>query len=369
MPSARILCLLHRVSSPISAAHIDMLRQTGFQVEVMGFQRLPRDGRPPNWPVAILGHTQNESYLKRLPKLLGAIPKVRAAVKRSQLVYAYNADMVLLAWIAGLGLRRPIALNVMYLQPIQIASGWRGKLARAIDRFVVGRCHLLVLTSSGLYRYFRGWLKTRCPGLVIEMKIEPSRVKGSMRENGVPLLDRPLVIGWFGILRDQWSLEFLERLNRLSNGRFEILLAGIVSPKLRGFDRVLESNPGIKFLDAFRHPEDLAELYGNVDMVLACLSADIPGCWLRSTRYYEACFFQKPLIVRPGEDAPEVEKHQIGVVLDESSPAEAAKTFSAVTSGHWLRWRTNMAALPPNHYLFTDEASQLSRALQEILNS
>ncbi len=374
MSSARILCLLNRISHPISAAPIDMLRQAGFQVEVMGFQRLPWFGRPPKWPVTILGHIQRKSYLKRTLTLLKAAPKIRAAIKRSQLVYAYNADMALLACIAGLGLRRPIVFHALYLQPIQVASGWRGKLARTIDRFVVGRCHLLVLTSSGLHHYFRGWLKTRTRILVIEAKIESSRAaavgKSSRQEkDSVPLLDRPLTIGWFGMLRGQWSLEFLECLSRLSNGRFEILLAGAAAPHLRGFDRFLESGPGIKFLGAFRHPEDLAELYGSVDMVLACLSADIPGRWMQAGRYYEACFFQKPLIVRPGEDARQVEKHQIGVVLDESSPAEAAKTFSAVTSGHWLRWRTNMAALPPNHYLFTDEASQLSRALQEILNS
>ena len=177
-----------------------------------------------------------------------------------------------------------------------------------------------------------------------------------------------MTIGWFGMLRDQWTLEFLECLSRRSNGRFEILLAGAVSSNLRGFDRFLKSSPNVKFLGAFRHPEDLAELYGSVDMVLACLSADIPGCWMRAGRYYEACFFQKPLIVRPGEDAREVEKHQIGIVLDESSPEDAAKTFSAIASDDWLRWRTNMAALPPNHYLLTDEASQLSRALEEILN-
>ena len=231
MSSARILCLLNRISHPISAAPIDMLRQAGFQIEVMGFQRLPWFGRPPKWPVTILGHIQRKSYLKRTLTLLKAAPKIRAAIKRSQLVYAYNADMALLACIAGLGLRRPIVFHALYLQPIQVASGWRGKLARTIDRFVVGRCHLLVLTSSGLHHYFRGWLKTRTRILVIEAKIESSRAaaagKSSQQEkDSVPLLDRPLTIGWFGMLRGQWSLEFLECLSRLSNRRFEILLAG-----------------------------------------------------------------------------------------------------------------------------------------------
>ena len=185
----------------------------------------------------------------------------------------------------------------------------------------------------------------------------------------VPLLDRPLVIGWFAILRRPWVLEFLESLNRLSNGRFEVVIAGAVSSKLPGFDSFLHRNPGIKYLGPFRHPDDLPQLYRNVDMVLACFSPFPPESGHRSTRYYEACFFQKPLIVRPGEDVLEVEKHQIGMVLGESSPADAARTFSAVTGDDWLRWRANMAALPLHHFVFTDEASKLASALEEILNN
>lgn len=238
-------------------------------------------------------------------------------------------------------------LNVMYLRPAQTASGLHGKLMRAIDRFVIGRCRLLIVDSAGSYHhYFRGWLKTRRRSLIMETKIEASRARGNMPKNGVPLLDRPLVIGWFGVIRHRWSLEFLECLNRLPNGRFKIVIAGAAAPKFRGFDSFLHRNPDIKFYGSFQHPKDLPQLYGNVDMVQACLSPFPPESWHRSIRYYEACFFQKPLIVRPGEDAGEVEKHQIGLVLDESSPKDAARTFSAITSADWPRCRGGTTCLP-----------------------
>ncbi len=369
MASTRILCLVRRATNPIMMAQVDLLRQAGFQVKVMSFRGPFYMGRIVDSRVTILGHIQNEAYLRRLPTLLRAIPKVRAAMRHSQLTYAFSADMVLIALIAGLGLgRRPMILNVMYLRPAQTAPGWRGKLMRAIDRFAVRRCRLLILDSAGLRHYFFGWLKTRKQSLLMETKIEASRTRGSIPKNGLPLLDRPLVIGWFGVIRHRWSLEFLECLNRLPSGRFKIVIAGPAAPKLRGFDSFLHSNPDIKFYGSFQHPDDLPRLYGGVDMVQACLSPFPPESWHRSIRYYEACFFQKPLIVRPGEDAGEVEKHQIGLVLNESSPEDAARTFSAITSDDWLRWRANMAKLPRRRYMFTDEASKLSRALAAILN-
>ena len=370
MASTRILCLVRRATHPTMMAQVDLLRQAGFQVEVMSFRGPFYVGRLSDSGATILGYIQNENYLKRLLMLRGAIPKVRAAIRHSQITYAFGADMALMALIAGLGLGRPMILNVMYLRPTQTAPGWQGKLMRAIDRVVIGRCRLLIIDSAGSYHhYFRGWLKTRKQSLLMETKIEASRARGSMPKNGVPLLDRPLVIGWFGVIRHLWSLEFLECLNRLPNGRFKVVIAGAAAPEFRGFDSFLHRNPDIKFCGSFQHPDDLPQLYGSVDMVQACLYPFPPESWHRSIRYYEACFFQKPLIVRPGEDAGEVEKHQVGLVLNEDSPKDAARTFSAITSDDWLRWRANMAALPRQHYMFTDEAGKLSRALAEILNN
>ncbi len=372
MASTRILYLTPRTPNPVMAAQIDLLRQAGFQVEIMAFQRinLAYVGTSlPDSEINILGHIRDRRYLERLPTLLRAVPKIRAAIRRSQLIYASTStDIAFLGFIAGLGLGRPIVIHVWYLRPIQAAPGLQGKLMRAIDRFTVRRCRLLILDSAGLRHYFFGWLKARKQSLLMEMKIEASRTRGSMPKNGLPLLDRPLVIGWFGILRHTWSLEFIECLNRLSNGKFKIVIAGTVSPKLHRFDCFLRENPDVEYRGRFQHPKDMPQLHGDVDMVLACLSPFPPESWHRSTRYYEACFFQKPLIVRPGEDAGEVEKHQIGLVLNESSPEDAARTFSAITSDDWLRWRANMAKLPRRRYMFTDEASKLSRALAAILN-
>ena len=375
MAPARILCILPRLTSPTNATRIDMLQRTGYQVEAMAFRRDSHHGRLPNCPVATLGSIRNERYLRRIPTLIGSMRKLRSAIRRSQLVYAFNTDLALTALIAGLGLGKPIVLEVRDIREIQVARGLKGRIVRSMDKFIVGRCRLLIVSSSGYYRYFRDWLKTSTRSLVIETKVEPFRaVEGRGDESpaaeGVPFLDRPLKIGYFSKLRDQWSLDFLECLIGLSNGRFKVVVAGMVSPKIHDFDRFLERNPGIEYRGPYRHPEDMPELYGNVDMILACYPAVIPHGWSHSTRYYESCFFRKPLIVRAGtRDAGEVARHRIGFIIGERRPEDAVKEISAITADDWFRWCAHMAELPPHVYLHTREADDLAVALKELCMS
>ncbi len=373
MPPAKILFILPRLANPVILIRIDMLRRAGWEVEVMAFQRDIPTERLPDWPITILGRIQDEFYLRRLPTLLFVAPKIRAAMRRSQLVYAYGLDLALVALIAGLGLAKPVVINVLDVRGAQTAPGLRGWLLRTIDRIVVARTRLLILSSTEYHHYFRDWLKIRTPSLVIENKIETSRAAArpnqvSQTEEETPLLSRPLVIGWFASLRDPWSVEFLKCLIRLAPGKFKILLAGDVSPKLTDFACFLERNPDVQYRGIFHYPDDMPGLYRNVDMMLTCYPPVIPESWSRSCRYYESCFFQKPVIVRAGTgDAVEVAKHRIGVVLGESSPEAAAREFSAITAADWLCWQASMAALPPHNYMFTDEVCGLSDVLKDIL--
>ncbi len=369
VPTFRVLFLLPRLTHPSFTRRIDMLERLGYQVEIMAFQRDFDHERSPNRPVTSLGHIRHARYLERAPTLIKSIPKIRSGIRRNQLVYVFHADLALTALIAGLGLRRPVILGVLDIVPGQVAPGWKGRLTRAVDKFIVERCRLLVLSTSRYRRYYRDWLNVNTPDIVIKEKIESSRTRANRGKEspvlpGSPFVDRPLRIGYFSGIRDPWSLEFLACLTRSSRERFEIFLAGVVPSRLHGFNRFLEENPGIIYRGAFQYPGDLPELYGSVDMILACYPPVIPYCWSQSSRYYEACFFQRPLIVRAGTgDADNVRQHQIGLIVRENSPADAAREFSAVTIDDWLRWRANMVALPRHIYSFTSEDDDLAGVL------
>ena len=368
----KILVIYPQLTHPYRRTRVNMLRQAGWQVEVMAFRRDHPFRDAPSREIIVLGHIRKGVYLGRLPALLGAIPKVRAALRRSQLVYTFQVDMALLVFLAGLGLGKPLIYDIPFIRPAQTARSLKGRLLRAITKRLAARSHLLIFTSPSYRHYFYDEKKLQTPCLVLENKIETAHA--APFRNSPPAVniaeEQPLVIGEFSILRELWSLEFLECLNGSAKGRFVFALAGAVSPPIRhSFDRLLERNPNITYQGAYRRFDDVPELYQSADMILACTSPQIPFCWSLPVRYYDACLFRKPLIVRAGTAvAVEVEKYDIGMILHESSPAAAAKEFSAVTRADWRRWRDNMAALPQHIYIHTDEVEQLGAALKDILN-
>lgn len=396
MPPSRILVIAPLMHDPGNAMRVTLMLQGGLDVEFMAYKRdlfwygdseegrrlepvghrkEEFEGQLPDCPVTSLGAVEQRNYLKRIPMLMRSIPKLRAAMRRNEAVYAIGTDVALISFIAGLGLGKPIIFGVMDIREVQVDRGLRGRIVRMLDKFIAERCRFLVLSSAGYRRYFQDRLGVRTRSFIIENKINiscatPVEKDGSQPAGAAPFRDRPLRIGWFARLRDRWSMEFVEHLTRLSDGRFQVVIAGVVSRRMRDFYEFLERNPGLEYRGPYRYPHDLAKLYGSVDMGLGTYPATIPNCWSRSHRYSASCFFQKPLIVRSGtEDAEEVGRHQIGLVLQERRAEDAAEeACAAITAEDWSRWRANMAALPPHVYSYTSEADELAAAIRGLEN-
>lgn len=105
-------------------------------------------------------------------------------------------------------------------------------------------------------------------------------------------------------------------------------------------------------------------------MILACYKPMIPFGWSNATRYFEACFFRKPLIARAGtETAKHVESHNIGHIVEDDDPEDAAQSIGSITTERWLRWQQNMAALPSDAYMHDTQPGLLAEKLNSLLDS
>ena len=375
MEQPRVLCLPRAATHPLVNRRIAMIRDGGFQIEVMGFQREVNQGMTSTRNITHLGIIKPGIYLNRVLTLIWSIRKVRSALRRNQLVYVFHADLALIAVLASLGLRRPIAMEVVDINPIQTRPELIGKIVRQIEKFVLSQLDLLVLTSAEYRDYYRRWLKSNVPDLVIEERIESSTASVYAQhkpaiQTGVPLVDRKLRIGYYGNIRNRWSLRLLAALCSSSNDRFDVVIAGLVSPKIRHFNDYLQANNAIRYLGPFRHPEDIPHLYTSVDMILTCYSPMIPFRWSQASRYYEACFFRKPLIARAGTAAARrVESHDIGYIVEDGDPQGAAQSIGSITPERLLRWQQNMEALPPDAYMHDAQPDLLASKLNSLLNS
>lgn len=80
----------------------------------------------------------------------------------------------------------------------------------------------------------------------------------------------PWKIGWFGALRCRRSLALLAEFSRKMEGRFEIVLRGRPAySEFDDFDGFVRNEPFMRFEGAYRNPEDLAEIYGEVHFTWA----------------------------------------------------------------------------------------------------
>lgn len=360
----KILCVLPTVTDPRAALRIQMLDQAGFQVEAVAFETSYYPGKSPDCPVQSLGRLRFRSHYFRIPEIITRVPKIRAAIRRNDMVYVFHLDMLMAVLPAVAGLGKPVILEIHDINPRQVAQGLKGWLGRLADRFVTEACQFLVLTSNGYYTHYRECLNVQIPSLVIENKLGAS-FSAAVRKNGVPALtgkppdSRPLRIGYFGFLRDEWSMRVLEELTASAPGRFEVIIAGAPHHRMMSQDdflRRMTRNQNLRYQGPYRHPDDLPGLYSSVDVVLDCIPPIHPFSWSRTNRYYDACLFQKPLIVRAGtEDANEVARRQIGLVVTEDTVEGAAAAICQVASADWERWHQNMAALPLQASAYTDD--------------
>ena len=375
----RILVALPLLGQPRHSKRIAMLKQAGYTVEAIAFERDYHSGRMPDCSVEKLGKIAHGHYLQRVLKIISAIPAMRRALKRNQIVYAFGTDMALMAHVAGLGLKRSLILEVGDIRKAQIAKGLKGRLVRMLERYVIGARRLLVVTAPGFIdAYYRQWLKTSVSAIVIENKLDFSPDDDVFQNQtqcpsaGLPLVDRPLRIGYFGLLRCDWSWQVLEELALSQQGKIEIVAAGYVMRPIDLAERAAKFE-NIRYLGEYRSPQDLPNLYGGVDIVWACYPPPGPvnSDWqwaqsiCRSNRFYESCFFKKPIISVAGSgDAHEVERYNIGLIVRDQSIKKTAEAICEISCSDLIQWHDNLLKLPKEAYLYTAESDELNNAIK-----
>lgn len=373
----RILSVLPLLGHPRDSKRITMLQQAGFDVEAVAFERDYHSGRMPDCKVTVLGKIAHGRYLERIFKICHAIPAMRRVIKRNHLIYTSGADMAFMALVAGLGLGKPVVVEIGDIREVQVSSGIKGRVVRFFDKRFINSCSLLVTTTSSFIDiYYREWLKASVPAMVIENKIEADFAKKILKNgiqssvDGKPLVERPLRIGYFGGLRCEWSWRVLEAFAIAKPEDVEIVLAGYVMDP-QDLPKQVEKYPNVTYLGQYKSPQDLPGLYGGVDIIWGCYRPIGPNDWnlrwARPNRFYESCLFQKPIVSRFGScDSVDVKRYEIGLIIEDDDIHKVVDCLCKIKTEDLETWKRNMARLPRNVYSYTTEMDDLKGALETI---
>ena len=368
-PTLHVLFLFQTAEHVRFCKRVELLMHKGITAEVLAFERQAYPGKSINCKYSSLGVIKHQNYCKRIIPFISALKKIRAGAKNNDLVYAFGLDMLLLGWIVTLGISKGLVYEVGDIREVLLGQGLKHKFFRLLERFLLNRTSLLVITSKAYLDeyYYKIQGLSRINHIVIENKLDRNWLINLAPKEKETEGSSGLIIGYFGVLRCMRSWEILKTAAEKSGGVFQVYLRGIS----RDINLQVEANHElVTYAGPYLAPDDLPAIYGKVNLVWACYpyQGNKAGNWqwAKTVRFYESCYFKKPLIVQAGtEDSKLVEKYDLGLIVDMNEGVEkVVHQVLAITRSDLERWKKNMDNVPPEVYLYTDEHDRLAELLQ-----
>ncbi|WP_144775918.1 glycosyltransferase family 4 protein [Marinobacter maritimus] len=366
------LFLMPVMGQPRYSKRIDMLKAESVVAEVAAFERDYHKGRMPSCPVTTLGRVRHGQYLKRVLVYIKSLIKIRKLAKRNEVIYSFGPDLSVLAYIATLGLPVKRVAEVADIRGLQTSDKLKGKLLRFFEKKLVQKLDLLVVTAPKFYsEYYQKWLGVDVNHVVIENKLEKEMLGNRSESREQPELNKSDIIkvGYFGLLRCNWTAETLYYLAKLYPDRFQVNIAGhwMLDSNL---ELQLRELGNVKYLGEYKSPDDLYDLYSSVDIIWVCYEPlsdkNYNLYWAKTNRFYESLFFNKPIIARSGScDGDFVKEKNTGFCVSDISTEDAVSSLKDVINYRRVnQWRGAVSSLPASEFIYNDEAKLLLNSLK-----
>lgn len=367
-----VLFVIPSITSSYHQFRVLELRKQDVNCFVTGFERDYYEGKPWDMPVESLGFVEHMNYKKRLGTLLKAIPSIRKQSKGMDAVLCFNLDMLFITWLALIGVHNKPAMiyDVGDIRTSLVKEGVTAKLLRVIERFLLQRISLLMVTSEAyITEYFEGIQgMKRVDILLLENKLNRHDTPPPIAQLQDTWSDkRPLTIGYFGVLRCRKSLKMLNRIALEGDGNVKVIVRGVFLDT-EDLEGMIQMNPYMNYEGPYVFPDDLAKIHAEVDMSwLVHAHTRQNTMWARIFRFYHACFYGVPMIAQSGsKDGDEVLRYDIGFCIDIEKPDESIQTILNLKQHNYHRWIRNVQQLPEEIYLITDEFVRLKDYIRKI---
>lgn len=357
-----VLYLAHDVADPAIRRRTLMLEAGGAKVTLAGFRR-GADTPAANGVIEI-GVTRDGRFGQRIAAVAKAAMLLRhklGEAARPGIIIARNLEMLALANRANavFGGNVPIVYECLDIHRLLLRKDFAGRTLRTAEHYL-GRNVSLLITSSPAFieNYFRPVSRLKAPILLLENQvIELAESVGMQTARPrPPQAGEPWKIGWFGALRCRKSLKLLAEFTRAMDGKFEVVLRGRPAySEFDDFDGFVENEPFMHFHGAYKNPEDLAQIYDDVQFSwgIDFFEEGLNSSWLLPNRLYEGCRYNAvPIAMRGTETARFISAKHIGLVLDSGDSAALANLFSGMTRERYFAEFGKVAATGASAWIF-----------------
>ncbi len=298
-----------------------------------------------------------------------AVPGLlKAHFANCDVLVARNLEqLAIVARIAG---GRPIVYECLDIHRALLGSSPPAKMVQAVEAYLLPKCDLLITSSPAFLRNHFDHRPLKAEAILIENKLLLDPIEANLPVADGRPSDRPVTIGWFGMLRCKRTLSFLTDLARKSEGRIEVLIAGKPSPaELPHLESAVAAESGMTFTGPYAY-SDLAELYGQCDFAWSIdwFEEGLNSKWLLPNRLYEALAFGSiPIALADVEVGNWLRQHDAGLVVE--SADSAAQALLAMTDERLREMRSNVTAVDATATICRQsECDALAGKLRGLLN-
>ncbi|WP_157799365.1 glycosyltransferase family protein [Qipengyuania seohaensis] len=286
-----IAYLVHDLNDAAVARRVEGFSAGGAQVIVAGFYRREAVETVSGAPAITLGQTHDARLGQRALLVAKAMVFRNALVKAiadCTIIVARNLEMLTLARSIAKK-HQTIVYELLDIHRTLLGTGLLSTFVRNVEKKAL-RSTAATIVSSDAYRhkYLKAVQRHHGPVILVENKV--SRGDAGANSPAKAQLQAPWRIGWFGMLRCRRSLDLLCEAAARSNGRIEVVLAGIPSlTEFEDFYGQVEHAEGVKFAGSYS-TDELPELYSSVNFAwcIDFFEEGLNSAWLLPNRLYEA---------------------------------------------------------------------------------
>lgn len=345
-PDARDAAIKRRIQSML---HV------GFRVRAYMMRR--QEDMEHGWDNVDLGFVRHVAFVRRLGAIARAVVislRDRAELRQADVWIARNLDLLVVAFLVRkfLSVRAPLVYECLDIHRLMTRTDWVGRVVRHAERRMLKDCADVIVSSPGFVReYFASYYGEGLHATIIENRMPTGGIADPRpSELDFQAGNRPWVLGWYGVLRCQRSLDLMCALARGLPDRIRVRLHGFTKPEdLPRFEEQISGLNNLVFKGRYRYPDDLPAIYGGVDLVWAGDFHDalFNSRWLLPNRLYEGGYFGVvPIAPKNSETGRWIYEKDVGFVVDEPIEQTLPKLLSELTAQAIAKKRKNLLATP-----------------------
>lgn len=312
----KIVFIVNALHMQRCVKRIDEFAERGYEVEAYGFDRgVEVKKHPQSCSIEVIGKIDSSiSYFKRLGVIYNGIKYVLKKTPDDDILYyIFGLDNVMFFRLCS---SRKYIYEESDLVHTYMGSRVAVNLFEWIDKRAINKSFLSVFTSEGFVHFHFG---ANIPEniFVIANRLPPSVVN-------LPMITKKqfdkahLSFGFVGFIRFNAIFNFAKVFcENFPESSFHFF--GTANNEA---DRVLfeplKKYPNCHFHGAFKHPDELPEVYSQLDVVLSTYDVENENVrYAEPNKIYEAIYFETPIVVSTGTFlAEKVKRFGIGYDID-----------------------------------------------------